>query len=156
MSINLLIEEDIKALQVVSPEFSGGNRIPKKYTSDGENINPPLVIDKIPEDTKSLVLIVDDPDAPIRPWNHWIVYNISPKKKIKEKSIPGVEGTSDFRFHNYSGPCPPSGIHHYHFKIYALDTLLDLGKGATKLEVEKKMSPHILAFGELVGIYKRD
>lgn len=156
MSINLSIVEDIKALQVVCSEFSAGDIIPKKYTCDGENINPPLVINKIPEEAKSLVLIVDDPDAPIRPWTHWVVWNISPKKKIKEKSIPGIEGTTDFRIHSYSGPCPPFGIHHYHFKIYALDTLLDLSKDATKIEVEKKMSPHIVAFGELIGIYKRD
>jgi len=151
----LLTEEDIKTLDVSSPAFVQHDYIPKKYTCDGANINPPLVLDKIPKNTKSMVLIVDDPDAPIQTWTHWLVWNIPPTRKIKEQSIPGIEGITDFRLQRYSGPCPPSGLHHYHFKVYALDSLIYLNPRATKRDVEKAMSPHILAFGELIGLYER-
>ncbi|MGZ4047868.1 MAG: YbhB/YbcL family Raf kinase inhibitor-like protein, partial [Bacteroidia bacterium] len=104
---------------------------------------------------KSLVLIVEDPDSPKKVWTHWLVWNIPPSGKIKEKSIPGIEGKNDFEKQHYGGPCPPWGIHHYHFKVYALDDLLELKKDARKEEVEKAMSTHVIAFGELIGLYKR-
>lgn len=144
----------MKTLGVSSPAFVHRNYIPVKYTCDGDNINPPLLIKNLPIATKSLVVIVDDPDAPVRTWSHWVVWNIPPVKKIKENSVPGIEGISDFREHAYKGPCPPSGLHYYHFKVYALDALLDLNSSATKQDVEKKMAAHILGFGEIIGLYK--
>lgn len=143
-------------MEVLSPGFSNQGFIPAKYTCEGRNINPELIINKLPETTKSLVIIVDDPDAPVRTWTHWVVWNIPPTTKIKENSIPGIVGLTDFREQKYSGPCPPSGEHYYHFKIYALDSLLDLNPRSTKLEVEKEMNRHIIAFGEIVGLFKRD
>lgn len=150
-----LLKEEIKTLEVTSPAFKHLSYIPKKYTCDGENINPSLVINDIPKDTKSLLLIVEDPDAPVRTWTHWLVWNIPPAKKIRENYIPGTEGMTDFRIQGYKGPCPPkSALHHYHFKVYALDDLIDLNPRVTKHEVEKQIGTHILAFGELIGLYK--
>lgn len=148
-------EKDVKILSVSSEAFENRGYIPIKYTCDGINTNPPIDINNIPEDTKSLVLIVDDVDAPIRAWTHWIIWNVSPGKKIKENSHSGMEGINDFRQHHYGGPCPPSGTHRYHFKVYALDEMLFLKKDSTKYELEKTMSSHIIAFGELIGIYRR-
>ncbi len=143
------------ALKVTSSAFENNGKIPSRYTCDGENISPPLNIEGIPEGTESLVLIVDDPDAPRGNWDHWIVWNIQPKRDIEEGSVPGVEGMNDFRKNSYGGPCPPSGTHRYFFKVYALDTHLDLTKDSTKSIVEKAMQNHILAKGELVGLYSR-
>lgn len=147
--------EMVKALTISSDAFNDHGIIPAKYTCDGDNVNPPLTIGNIPKETKSLALIVDDPDAPIRTWVHWIVWNIPPAKKIKENEILGDEGVNDFGNNHYGGPCPPSGTHLYLFKVYALDKLLDLNPSATKIELEKAMSPHIIGFGKLVGSYKR-
>jgi Raf kinase inhibitor-like YbhB/YbcL family protein len=145
----------MKELTVSSPAFENNNLIPSKYTCDGDNVNPPLIIEGIPEKTKSLVLIVDDPDAPMGTWDHWVVWNISPTNKIEENTVPGTEGINDSRKHSYGGPCPPSGTHRYFFKIYALDTKLDLNSNSRKKDVEKAMQSHILAKGELVGLYHR-
>lgn len=147
--------EIVKVLTISSEAFKDHGTIPAKYTCDGDNINPPLTIGNIPKETKSLALIFDDPDAPIRTWVHWIVWNIPPAKKIKENEILGDEGINDFGNNNYGGPCPPSGTHNYLFKVYALDELLDLNPDATKIELEKAMSSHIIGFGKLVGSYKR-
>jgi Raf kinase inhibitor-like YbhB/YbcL family protein len=151
----VLFSEEIKTMIITSEAFKDHESIPKKYTGDGQNINPPLKLKNVPIETKSLVLIVEDPDAPIRTWVHWIVWNIPPTVKIKENSIPGTEGINDFREHHYVGPCPPSGTHHYHYKIYALDDLLYINDNATKEKAEKIMSSHIIAFGELTGTYSR-
>lgn len=145
----------MKELTITSPAFESNKPIPSKYTCDGDNVNPLLNIKGIPEETKSLVLIVDDPDAPMGTWDHWIVWNIPPTNKIEENSVPGTEGLNDFRKHFYGGPCPPSGTHRYFFKIYALDTKLDLNPNSRKKDVEKAMKNHILAKGELVGLYSR-
>jgi Raf kinase inhibitor-like YbhB/YbcL family protein len=145
----------MEQLIITSPAFENNKLIPKKYTCDGEDVNPPLNIKGIPEGTISLVLIVDDPDAPMGTWDHWIVWNIPPVSKIDENSVPGVEGLNDFRKHSYGGPCPPSGTHRYFFKVYALDTKLDLSSNSRKKDVEKAMKGHILAKGELVGLYSR-
>ena len=145
----------VKELTVKSPAFENNKLIPSKYTCDGEDVNPPLIIEGIPEETRSLVLIIDDPDAPMGTWDHWIVWNISPTNKIEENSVPGVQGLNDFRKHSYGGPCPPSGTHRYFFKVYALDTKLDLNQNSRKKEVEKAMKDHILAKGELIGLYSR-
>jgi hypothetical protein len=149
------VKEDMKVLDISSEVFATHTYIPQRYTCDGENINPPLSIGNIPKEAKSLVLVMEDPDAPIRTWVHWLMWDIPPIKKIKEKSIPGTEGINDFRQHHYGGPCPPSGTHHYHFKIYALDDLLHLNTSTTLHELEKAMSPHILAFGETIALYKK-
>lgn len=145
----------MKELKITSPAFKPNNPIPTKYTCDGENVNPPLNIEDIPSQTKTLTLIVDDPDAPMGTWTHWLVWNIPPKEKIAENSIPGIEGLNTARKHSYEGPCPPSGTHHYHFKIYALDTELELNPNSKKEDVEKAMQNHILAKGETIGLYQR-
>ncbi len=140
-------------LLVTSPVFYNNKMIPRKYTCDGENVNPPLYVREVPKETKSLVLIVDDPDAPSGTWEHWNVWNISPTVKLKENSVPGVEGMNDFGKHSYGGPCPPSGTHRYFFKVYALDNMLSLQVHSRKKDIEEAMKDHVLAKGELVGIY---
>jgi Raf kinase inhibitor-like YbhB/YbcL family protein len=146
----------LKKLSVKSPVFENGKHIPVKYTCDGANVNPPLTIDVVPEETKTLVLIVDDPDAPMGVFDHWVVWNIPPTtRKIEENTVPGTEGMSSYRKHAYGGPCPPYGTHRYFFKVYALDARLDLKLDSTKRDVEKAMKGNILAEGELVGLYSR-
>jgi len=145
----------MKKLIIMSPAFENNGFIPSKYTCDGEDINPALNIEGIPEGTQSLVLIVNDPDAPMGTWDHWIVWNIPPTEKIEENSVPGTEGLNDFRKHSYGGPCPPSGTHRYFFKVYALDTKPVLNPNSRKKDVEKAMKDHILAQGEIIGRYKR-
>lgn len=142
-------------MRLASPDFKHNELIPKKFTCDGEDINPALIIEDIPKGTKSLSLIVDDPDAPMGIWVHWVVYNIAPLSKIEENSIPGKECINDFRRESYGGPCPPSGTHRYFFKLYALDTELNLNKGSRKETLEKAMQGHILDKAELIGLYKR-
>jgi Raf kinase inhibitor-like YbhB/YbcL family protein len=142
-------------LKITSPKFENSGLIPSKYTCDGDDVNPPLTIEGLPKETESLVLIVDDPDCPVGTWDHWVVWNIPTTEKIDENSVPGIEGLNTFRRHSYDGPCPPSGTHRYFFKIYALDTKLDVDSNARKKDVEKRMEGHILAKGEIVGLYKR-
>jgi Raf kinase inhibitor-like YbhB/YbcL family protein len=151
-------EEEIgeEAMKIESPAFGPDETIPAKYTCDGENINPQLDISGIPADAVSIVLIVDDPDAPVGTWVHWTVWNIDPgTEEIAENSVPGssVEGVTDFGVPGYGGPCPPSGKHRYFFKVYALDTTLDLDTNATAKDVEDAMQDHILDSAELIGLY---
>jgi len=144
--------------KITSSAFDHEGNIPSRYTCDGMDINPPLRIENTPPSAKSLALIVDDPDAPAKTWVHWVAWNIDPKiVEIKENSVPkgAVQGINDFRKHNYGGPCPPSGTHRYYFKLYALDTVLDLGNHAEKPDLEKAMKGHIIAQTELMGKYKR-
>jgi len=145
----------VTELMVTSPAFKNEGFIPRKYTCDGEDLNPPLQIEGLPEGTQSLVLIVDDPDAPMGTWDHWVVWNIPPIKRIEENSVPGIEGLNSFRRRSYGGPCPPSGTHRYFFKVYALDTKLSLGPDSRKRDVEKAMAGYTLARGEIMGLYKR-
>ncbi len=145
----------VEELKVTSPVFNHKGSIPRKYACDGNDVNPPLKIEGLPEGTESLVLIVDDPDAPMGTWDHWVVWNIPPVSEIEEDSVPGVEGLNDFRRRSYGGPCPPSGTHRYFFKVYALDTELDLSAGSRKKDVERAMKGHVLARGEIVGLYSR-
>jgi len=145
----------MKELKVKSPSFEHNGLIPRKYTCDGEDLNPPLKIEDVPEGTQSLALTVDDPDAPMGTWDHWVVWNIMPANEIKENTVPGVEGVNDFRRHSYGGPCPPGGTHRYYFKVYALDTKLNLGANSRKKDLEKAMQEHVLAKGELIGRYSR-
>jgi hypothetical protein len=145
-------------LQIKSPAFQHSGAIPSKYTCDGADVSPPLAIADVPGKTRSLALIVDDPDAPAGTWVHWVVWNIAPGiREIPENSVPqgASQGTSDFGKQKYGGPCPPSGTHRYCFKLYALDVPLDLKPGATKGQVEEAMKGHVLAQSELVGLYRR-
>lgn len=145
----------MKEMIITSSAFENNGLIPSKFTCDGNDVNPPLKIEGVPEETQSLVLIVDDPDAPMGTWDHWIVWNIPPTEEIEEDSVPGVEGLNDFNKHSYGGPCPPSGIHRYFFKAYALDTKLDLDPNSRKEDVERALEEHILSRGELIGLYRR-
>jgi Raf kinase inhibitor-like YbhB/YbcL family protein len=145
-------------LKLSSPAFDHNGLIPSKYTCDGKDLSPPLAMEGVPENAKSLALIVDDPDAPAGTWVHWVVWNIDPKTgSFAEGGVPkgAREGMNDFRTRGYGGPCPPSGTHRYFFKLSALDTILDPGTGATKAGLERSMQGHILARTELVGLYRR-
>lgn len=142
-------------MKIKSPNFEHNGSIPKKFTCQEADVNPTLMFEGIPEGTKSLALIVDDPDAPMGTWVHWVVFDISVIPKIDEDSIPGKQGINDFRKRDYGGPCPPSGTHRYFFKIYALDKELNLKEGISKKELEKAIQGHILDKAELVGLYKK-
>lgn len=143
------------SMKLTSPDFKHNERMPKKFTCDGTDTNPSLIIENIPEKTKSLALIVDDPDAPAKTWVHWVMFDIAPIASIAENSAPGKQGRNDSGKNNYEGPCPPSDTHRYFFKIYALDAMLNLKEGITKTDLERAMQGHILAQAELVGLYKR-
>jgi hypothetical protein len=146
----------MKELTIKSPSFQHNSPIPKKYSCDGENTNPPLTIEGTPKESKSLALMVDDPDAPSGTFDHWVVWNIPPSTtKIAEHSVPGIEGLNGARQKGFMGPCPPSGTHRYFFKVYALDAELSLGAKSTKRDLEKAIQGHILAKGELIGLYHR-
>jgi Raf kinase inhibitor-like YbhB/YbcL family protein len=145
----------MKQLRINSSAFENNGYIPSKYTCDGEDVNPPLNIEGLPKETLSLTLIVDDPDAPMGTWDHWIVWNIEPTEKVEENKVPGIEGINDFHRHSYGGPCPPSGTHRYFFKVYALDTMLDLDVNSRKKDVERAIKHHIIAKGHVIGLYKR-
>lgn len=142
-------------MKIRSPEFKHNGFIPAKFTCQGDDVNPPLVIESIPEGAKTLVLIVDDPDAPMGTWVHWVLVNMPVTGKIEENSIIGKQGLNDFGRKDYGGPCPPSGTHRYFFKIYALDSELNLGEDAGKPDVEKAMEGHMLDKAELIGLYKK-
>ncbi len=146
-------------LKLSSTAFQNNGFIPSKYTCDGRDINPPLVIENVQPGTKSLALIVDDPDAPMGTWVHWVSWNISPDiKEIKENDTPrgAVAGLNDFKKKSYGGPCPPSGTHRYFFKLYALDTALDLPSGAKKADVEKAIKGHVISQAQIIWLYKRN
>ena len=142
-------------MQLTCVEFRHNESIPREYTCQGRNISPSLSISGLPTGTKSLALIMDDPDAPMRTWVHWVVFNIPPTARIEKGSIPGVQGINDFRKENYGGPCPPSGNHRYYFKLYALNARLDLPQGITKEQLEDAMEGHILDKAELIGTYQK-
>ena len=146
------------AIKVTSTAFKDGEIIPKQYTCDGNDISPPLTWSGAPQETKSIALICDDPDAPMGTWVHWVLYNIPPSTVDLPEGVTGVglDGRNDFRRNGYGGPCPPKGsTHRYYFKLYALDILVELKPGATKGDLEKAMSGHILAQGQLMGKYGR-
>lgn len=145
-------------LSLISPVFTHNAPIPAQYTCDGVNVSPPLAISGVPAATKSLVLISDDPDAPMGTWVHWLLWNIDPQtQEIAEGKVPprSVEGTTSWGKPGYGGPCPPSGTHRYFFKLYALDTPLDLLSSADKTRLETAMERHVLAQTELIGLYQR-
>lgn len=145
-------------LKISSPAFNHNGMIPQKFTCDGDDINPALAFEGVPQGAKSLALIMDDPDAPRGIWVHWVVWNIDPRTTgVRENSVPtgGKQGMNDFRKHDYGGPCPPSGTHRYFFKLYALDTTLELKPNTTKPELEAAMKNHIIGQAEMIGLYKR-
>lgn len=156
LSINLFGKE--AQMKISSIAFGHNGHIPKKYTCDGSDVNPPLKFEQIPANARSLALIVDDPDAPMGTWVHWVVWNIDPETtEIKENFVPTGSklGMNDFGKHDYGGPCPPSETHRYFFKLYALDTILNISPGAGKTALESSMKGHILAEAQLIGLYKR-
>jgi len=145
-------------LEVSSASFKQEGFIPAIYSCEGKSINPPIEIRNIPDGTRSLALIMDDPDATKGTFVHWVAWNIDPAKKtIPENSSPGTEGKNGAGKNGYIGPCPPAGTgtHHYHFKVYALDSKLNLQNNAGKAELEAAMEKHILAKGELIGLYHK-
>jgi Raf kinase inhibitor-like YbhB/YbcL family protein len=150
-------------MELKSSAFEHGGMIPSRFTCDGEDISPALEWESLPEGTKSLALICDDPDAPVGTWVHWVYYNIpADSKGLPEKvetdenpQCGGSQGRSDFGSIGYGGPCPPGGTHRYFFKLYALDTILELEPGASKNELLKAMEGHILEQTEFMGKYSR-
>ncbi|MFH1547217.1 MAG: YbhB/YbcL family Raf kinase inhibitor-like protein [bacterium] len=146
-------------MKITSPEFNNNQKIPTEFTCDGENINPPLSFDSEEKFwPHSWVLIVEDPDAPGETFVHWLVWNIDPDcAGVPKDTVPlgGVEGLNSTGKIGYMGPCPPSGTHRYFFKLYALDTKINLPDGSTKEEVEKTIEEHVIDSAELVGLYSR-
>lgn len=156
--------QSAKQMQVTSAAFKNNESIPEQYTCEGKNISPPLAWTGAPAGTRSFVLIVDDPDAPHGVWTHWVVFDLPADTTAlaedtpKSQSITGdaKQGTNDFKQVGYGGPCPPPGKpHRYFFKLYALDTTLDLKPGSSKNQVEAALAQHVLAQGQLIGIYQR-
>ncbi len=152
------------SLTISSPSFPSGGDIPKKFTCDGADVSPQLTWTDPPAGTKSLAVLVDDPDAPVGNWNHWALWNLPATARglaegvSKEASLSdgSQQGKNDFRRTGYNGPCPPPGKpHRYYFKLFALDTNLDLKSGATKREIDSAMKGHILAQAEWMGRYGR-
>ena len=149
-------------MKLTSPAFKNNSLMPSEYTCDGSGAIPELRIEEVPKNAKSLALIMDDPDVPknIRPsglWVHWVVWDIPPDTKTIQKGNEpeGIGGNSDFKRTGYGGPCPPDREHRYFFKLYALDTKLDLEEGSNKKELENVMEGHIIEKTELIGLYKR-
>jgi len=149
---------NIKDMKILSPAFENNGFIPEKYTCDGDNINPPLQFEDIPKEAKSLVLIVDDPDAPAGTWIHWTLWNISPQiNNISENQVPSgaQQGKTSFGNIGYGGPCPPSGTHRYFFKVFALNKEIDLPSGADINQLQSAIKDHIIAKSQLIGLYRR-
>lgn len=145
---------------ITSPQFEGGQEIPRKFTCDGFDMNPEFQIQNVPAEAKSLALIVEDPDAPGGTFTHWTVWNIKPDTTlIKEESMPpgSTEGRTDFGRTGFGGPCPPqgAGAHRYFFRLYALDRRLDLPPGSSRSELAAELGRGCLAKAELIGTYGR-
>lgn len=157
------------ALTIKSPAFENEQKIPVKYSCDGESVSPPLLWEGVPDSARSLVLISDDPDAPMGTWVHWVVYDIPPTitefpenippvrdlAGLKEQNLGGKQGKNSAGKIGYYPPCPPSGTHRYFFKLYALDTMLGIEPGATKNEILQAMNGHVIAEAQLMGLYSR-
>lgn len=145
-------------MKITSPSFQEGGSIPEKFSKNGQNVSPELWIEGAPAEAKSLALIVDDPDAPVGLFTHWLVWNIDPKiTQLAEGSAPSgaVQGKNDFGEIGYGGPQPPSGTHRYYFKVFALDRRLDLKPGAKRREVDAAIKGHVIGQGELLGRYSK-
>ncbi len=151
------------AFEITSTAFAAGEKIPRKFTCDGDDISPPLQWNDPPPNTQSFALISDDPDAPVGTWVHWVLYNLPGKTTSLAEAVPSKDELSDGSRHGrsswgrsaYGGPCPPGGTHRYFFKLYALDMVLELAAGAGKEQLLKAMEGHILAQAELMGLYAR-
>lgn len=146
------------SMHITSTVFFNQKPIPSVYTCKGKNYNPPLQFTDVPDQAKSLVLIMDDPDAPMGTWVHWTIFNMEPATLgIEEQHKPtsGTEAMTSFGKPGYGGPCPPSGTHHYFFKLYALDTRLELTPQADKQAIESAMQGHVIAQAELVGLFSK-
>ncbi len=146
-------------MQITSPAFTDQQSIPNKFTCDGDNINPPLEFKDMPAAAKSLALIVDDPDAPVGTWTHWTLWNIGPTTHVlSENSVPegAIQGKTSSGQNVFGGPCPPTGTHHYFFKLYALDNKLDLPSYSTVDKLTEAMQGHIIEEAQLVGLYSRN
>lgn len=149
---------------VLSTAFGDSENIPEKYTADGQDISPPLAFGPFHESTKSVALIVDDPDAPRGTFTHWVLFNLPPDTNSLPENVPAteklengaVQGLNSAGKVGYLGPDPPSGVHHYIFHVYSLDTMLDLDSSATKEQVEAAMQDHIIGRGTLTGLYTRE
>lgn len=152
---NILADVPFGNMTISSSAFVNGSRIPAEYTADGVDISPPLNFGNIPENAKSLVLIVDDPDASGGTWIHWLVWNIPPSATgfSEGAHIVYPNGENGWGKTEYIGPSPPSGTHHYYFKLYALDTMLDLGAGAKINQLQNAMVGHTIEKAELIGLY---
>jgi len=145
-------------MQISSPAFQAQQNIPVKYTCDGQNINPPLTFENVPSQAQGLVLIVDDPDAPAGTWTHWTLWNIDPEiAGLDENSVPAdaIQGKTSFGKPGWGGPCPPSGTHRYFFKLFALDSTIDLSADAQVGDLQKAMQGHVVDSTELMGFYSR-
>lgn len=150
-------EENKNKMKIISPAFKDGDYLNPKYTCMGENINPPLEFVNVPANTKSLVLIVSDPDAPSKSFIHWVVFNLDPNSTgIEEGKHPNANfGLNDYGTINWKGPCPPSGTHRYYFYFFALKEKLPLKDGATQEQISKEMQGKILAIGQIMGKFAR-
>ncbi len=159
LSKNIKMEKghDIATLTITSPAFEPGTMIPDKYTCKGANINPPIHIEGIPEGTKSMALILDDPDAPVaNGFNHWVMWNIDQTMPdIPEAYHGAVQGFNSNHKKGYIGPCPPQGTHHYHFKVYCLNSLINLPPDSYKDKLEKAIKGRVIAQGELIGLFTK-
>lgn len=151
-------------LDLLSASFNSGDAVPEKHTCEGDDVSPQLSIRNRPDGTQSLALIVDDPDAPTKAFVHWVAYNLPADTSVLAEGVDiesdldgALQGVNDFGNNGYGGPCPPPGsTHHYHFRLYALDTRLDLAAGATKKQVTQAMDGHVLAESDLIGTFRRD
>ena len=150
-------------ISISAEAFQSGGAIPEEYTCDGSDVSPALSWRGIPANAKSIALIMDDPDAPMGTFVHWVLFNIPPGTAKLPRGVPknrtlndgSSQGITDFGRTGYGGPCPPGGTHRYYFRLYALDTMLDLQPGSSRKQLENAMKGHILAQGELMGKYER-
>ena len=160
---NLSPPQGSEPIQLTSTAFASGALMPAQQTCDGKDLSPDLTWQGIPAETQSIVIVAEDPDAPFKPFTHWVLYDLPPKTRQLPAGLPpqpfvtlgGGHGKNDFGRYGYGGPCPPNGTHRYVFKLYALDKLLDLPAGATKAEVLAAIAGHVKATGELMGTYTR-
>jgi len=150
------VEEDMVEMTLTSPAFNQNEAIPLQFSCDGDDLSPELAWTGIPDGAVSLVLIMDDPDAPVGTWDHWLLFDMSPELEgLPQGGTAGTEGNNSWNRTGYGGPCPPGGTHRYFFKLYALDTTLDLPAGTPKGALEAAMDGHILGQAELMGTYTR-
>ncbi len=153
----------MEEMRLTSPAFAEGDAIPAQYTCNGADVSPPLRWNALPVGTRALALICDDPDAPLGTWVHWVLFNLPPSLGGLPEGVPaqktpevgGMHGMNSWRRIGYGGPCPPSGTHRYYFRLYALDTLLNLDSNATAKDVQAAMQGHVLGMAQLMGRYSR-